>query len=85
MKILLILIILSFYILLNAIIIFRNAREIDIIYDICAEELNWKTPKYIMFLVLLISAIFIFGFKRFKYISKQSIRESIRAIKYKGK
>ena len=79
-----ILLILSFYILLNAIIIFRNAREIDIIYDICVEELNWKTPKHIMFFVLLVFAIFVFGFKKFRCVSKQSIKESIRDIKNKG-
>lgn len=83
MKVLLIIVCL--YILLNAVIVFRNAKEIDIIYDICFEELNWKTPRSIMFLTLLTSAVFIFGFKKFKYVSKQSIKESIRTIKDKGK
>lgn len=70
-------IVLLMYLLLNSMIIRRHYAVLDIMYEVGADRLGWAFPKFLPFLVLLFSAVFIFGFKKARYSDKEELREKI--------
>ncbi|WP_304428032.1 hypothetical protein [uncultured Clostridium sp.] len=52
------------YIIINLIVIKRNEGALDLIRKYAVKELGWVIPEWLMFLLLLFCAVFLFGFKK---------------------
>lgn len=75
-----ILVILLLYLLLNSVIVRKNANAIDAVYKAGCKNLGWSFPKCIVFIVFLFSAIFIFGFKNLDYGSSNELDNKVNEV-----